>query len=294
MEKNSFFKYENKLLIILFFAMGFVFLDRLAITFLFPFITTEFNLTNMQIGLLGAAVSIAWAVSGPLIGFIADKNAKRKILMVTLMVIFSFISFAQGLATGFVSLLILRLLIGVFEGPFLPIAQSMMAIESTPSRRGFNMGFMQVTSTGLFGGVLAPIVLVALANAFDWRVAFYFTIIPGLVVAFVMWKYVKEPQTSIGVKEQAPVEKKESRTQLIRIIKERNVWLSMVICSFALTWFNVFAIFAPTYLVDIRGFTTGTMSIIMSTAGVAAMIWGFVVPAISDKLGRKPIRQPLR
>lgn len=281
----------------MFFAMGLVFFDRMAITFLFPFMVTDLDLTNFQIGILGAAVSFAWAVSGPLVGFIADKNQKRKIILILLVVVFSLISFAQGLATGFMMLLLLRLLVGLFEGPFLPIAQSVMAIESTPSRRGFNMGFMQVTSTGLFGGVLAPLVLVALANAFDWRMAFFFTLIPGLFVAILLWRFMREPQADLYLSQNNKLEEektdpkplKESKVKFMDIVKNRNVLVSMVICIFALTWFNVFAVFAPTYLVEVRGTTTGAMSIIMSTAGAAAMIWGFTVPAISDKLGRKPI-----
>ncbi|GHH99799.1 MFS transporter [Neobacillus kokaensis] len=289
MEKKGFFTYENRLLIILFFSMGFVFLDRLAITFLFPFITAEFNLTNFQIGILGAAVSLAWAVSGPMIGLMADKANNRKKFMISLMLIFSVISFVQGLAMGFAALLILRLLIGLFEGPFLPIAQSMMAIESTPKRRGFNMGFIQVTPTGLFGGVLAPLVLVALANAFNWRFAFYFTIIPGIIMALIMLKFLREPNLPKNEVVSTTVPNSESKIKIMDVIKNRNIWLSMIICGFALTWFNVFAVFAPTYLVNIKGFSTSEMSVIMSVAGAAAMVWGLVVPAISDKLGRKPL-----
>ena len=212
MEKRSkLFTYENGVLIMLFFSMGFVFFDRLAITYLFPFITTEFNLTNFQIGILGAAVSLAWAFSGPILGLYADKGNRRKKFMVTLMIIFSFVSFAQGLATGFVTLLIMRLLIGLFEGPFLPIAQSVMAIESTPSRRGFNMGFIQVTPTGLIGGVLAPLILVAIANAFDWRAAFYFTLLPGLIMAFVMMKFCGNQKWKRQRKNIFPIHRKINR-----------------------------------------------------------------------------------
>src|SRR5699024_9564355 len=86
-----------------------------------------------------------------------------------------------------------------------------------------------------------------------------------------------------------PKPHKESKVKFMDIVKKRNVLVSMVLCIFALKWFNVFAVFVPTYSVGVRVSTTGAMSIIMSTAGDAAMIWGFTVPAISDKLGRKPI-----
>jgi hypothetical protein len=43
-------RYENLLVIVLFLAFGFVFFDRQAVPFLFPFISKEIGLTNTQLG----------------------------------------------------------------------------------------------------------------------------------------------------------------------------------------------------------------------------------------------------
>src|SRR5699024_12355611 len=107
MGKQKFFRYENKILIIMFFAMGLVFFDRMAITFLFPFMVTDLDLTNFQIGILGAAVSFAWAVSGPLVGFIADKNQKRNIILRLVFVVFSMSSFVYGISTDLMMMYLL-------------------------------------------------------------------------------------------------------------------------------------------------------------------------------------------
>ena len=66
-----------------------------------------------------------------------------------------------------------RLLMGLFEGPTLPLIQSFIAKESTPSRLGLNMGILQSFGSTLFGMILAPIILVALANELGWRSAFF-------------------------------------------------------------------------------------------------------------------------
>lgn len=49
--------YENKLLAILSLSFGFVFFDRLALSFLFPFVSTELKLTNAHLGTLSSALS---------------------------------------------------------------------------------------------------------------------------------------------------------------------------------------------------------------------------------------------
>ncbi len=55
---------------------------------------------------------------------------------------FSLFSALSGLVSGFAMLLIFRALMGIAEGPVLPIAQSLM-VKSQPQRRGFNMGLIQ-------------------------------------------------------------------------------------------------------------------------------------------------------
>ncbi len=42
---------ENRLLTLLFMAVGFVFFDRLALSFLFPFMSAELKLTHAQLGM---------------------------------------------------------------------------------------------------------------------------------------------------------------------------------------------------------------------------------------------------
>lgn len=72
-------------------------------------------------------------------------------------------------ATGsFASLFLTRLLMGAAEGPFLPVAQSLVAVESTAARRG---------------SFVAPLVLVMIATALSWRWAFFLAGIPGLIMA---------------------------------------------------------------------------------------------------------------
>lgn len=66
MKNKKFWTYENKLVIIVFFTIGFVFFDRLAINYLFPMISVDLGLNYTQLGLLGAALALTWSVSGPL------------------------------------------------------------------------------------------------------------------------------------------------------------------------------------------------------------------------------------
>ena len=49
---------ENRLLIILFFVFGCVFVDRLTISFLFPMIAADLKLSNVHLGTLSAVLAL--------------------------------------------------------------------------------------------------------------------------------------------------------------------------------------------------------------------------------------------
>lgn len=280
--------YENRLLLILFMTFGFVFFDRLALSFLFPFMTAELHLTNAQLGMVSSALALTWAISGAAAGAWSDARGTRKPLLIAAVIGFSFFSALSGLVAGFFSLIVFRALMGMAEGPVLPLAQSLMAENSTPSRRGFNMGLLQGSAAGLLGAMIGPPVVIGIATAYGWREAFYVSCIPGFLIAFCIWRWVKDnPKGRTGAAGE-PDESAAPAVSRWTLLRQRNVLLCMFISCFFLTWFVVIISFAPTYLVTDRHFSAVDMGIVMTCLGAAWVFWGFAVPAISDRVGRKP------
>ena len=205
-----------------------------------------------------------------------------------LIVAFSVSSFFQGFVSTFTMLLSLRLLMGAFEGPIIPVTQSVLALESSERRRGFNLGFTMNTANGLFGSILAPLVIVALATAFDWRTAFFFTVLPGLVIALFVFKLMREPEFSAERQAEETITKAERKERFLAVLKNRNIILSIVMFSGFMVYLIALQVFAPVYLTGVKGLTPTTMSYIMAAFGLGTAVWGFVVPMISDRIGRKP------
>ena len=282
-------RYENVLVIILFLAFGFVFFDRQAVPFLFPFISQETGLTNTELGVVTGVLAVTWAVSGAVVGRLSDKLGVRKPILLIAVLAFSTFSALSGLVSGFLGLLLVRALMGIAEGAVLPMVQSLTIEASQPHRRGLNIGLVQVTSSGLLGGVLAPPIVVALGQSYGWRTAFYLTIIPGLIIAFLIWRFVKErPPTSPLLQEDGTwAEPAGHKPSLGEVIRMRNIWLCMLIAVCMLTWFILIVTFTPTYLITVKGLSPSTMANVMTFVGIAWVIWGIVTPAISDRIGRK-------
>ena len=113
--------YELRVVLLLGLAFGFAYFDRMAMTFLSPYVVADLKLSNTQVGALGSGLSLTWALGAYFIGRWSDAVRKRKPFLLAFMVIFSFCSVLSGLAGSFGTLFASRVVMGAVEGPFLPI-----------------------------------------------------------------------------------------------------------------------------------------------------------------------------
>ncbi len=281
--KKGLFTYENGLLALLSVTFGLVFVDRFALVYLSPFIAKDLNLNNTQIGMLVSALGITWAVSGYFTTAWAEAKNKKKTIFIISVVLFSLASITSGLATGFVMLIFSRLLMGFFEGPTLPLIQSFVAKESSPNRVGLNMGILQSFGSTLFGFLIAPILLVALATQYGWRSTFFIAGIPGLIMAFLCWKFIK-PSTA-----ETDIKANDESLSFSQLLDYKNIRVGIVLACLFMTWLNSCMTFMPKYFTEIQGFTEGDMGKTMGLMGFASLIAGVFVTALSDRFGRTPI-----
>jgi ACS family hexuronate transporter-like MFS transporter len=264
---------------------GILFFDRNALNFLMPFVVPDLHLTNTQVGLTASALSFAWAISGFVVGAASDRTGRRKIYLVSATFAFSICSFLSGLASTFVLLLASRLLMGIAEGGVLPISQSMTAASVSAERRGLAMGVMQNFGSNLFGSFFAPVLLVTFATEFGWHRAFFIAGAPGLVSAFLLLWLIREPSR---VPVQATTEV-VAKVGFAEVFAHRNIILCAIIAVLLVSYLVVCWAFMPLFLTQVRGFSPDTMKWLMGTLGISSALGSFVVPGLSDWIGRKPI-----
>ncbi|MFX0557812.1 MFS transporter [Maribacter sp. CXY002] len=277
------FSYENGLVALMALVFGCLFFDRLALNFLIPFVVQDIALSDTQIGLLAGALSLAWAFSSYFSTAWAETNNKKKLVFIAAVIIFSLCSFGTGIAISFLGLLVARLVMGLSEGAVIPLAQNFVEKESSPNRLGLNAGILQGVGSALFGSILAPVILVAIAENIGWRNAFYIAGIPGLVLGLVSWLYIKKSTAeSLGKKEESSVSFKE-------LLKYNNVkWGIPVACCVFGWWFATLP-FISKYFVEAQGMSPDEMGKTMGLLGVSGLLASIIVPALSDKFGRKKI-----
>lgn len=273
-------KYEWKAVLLLALGFGLVGLDRWIIAPLFPAMMDDLNLDYQDLGLIIGILGVTWGVFSTMGGALCDRIGRRKILIPALF-LFSTLSCSTGLAGGLISLLIIRAVMGVTEGAFCPASVAATGEASHPKRRGLNQG-LQMSTFALLGLGLAPIIATQLLDVVpSWRWVFFLSIIPGLVLAVFMFFVIREP---------AHLAQRESNTPRPRwseLLQNRNVLLGMagMLCNMAGIF--VLASMVPSYLTDYLHLSPASMGFVLSALGIGGFIGEFMVPGLSDLIGRR-------
>ncbi|HEY4578715.1 MAG TPA: MFS transporter, partial [Savagea sp.] len=279
--KKTFFSYENKLIIIMFFAYGLVWMDRYSVIYLFPFISKEMALTNTDLGALMSILAITWGASSVIFSFLSDKMGSKKLFLVASIFVFSLSTFLSGLATVFTTLFILRAVMGVAEGPAIPLIQSTVMAESSPKRRGFNLAFV-LGGAALLGKGVTPILTTQIAAQTEWRYAFYTLGGFGILIAIGLMFFLKEPDVGVAKKQ------KPTLADYKIILMNRNIIVAIFAAILYMAFMFSFTTFLPQFLIEIGGYSEVQSGTILSLFGLILFIWNLVVATTSDKIGRRP------
>jgi sugar phosphate permease len=231
---------------LLFVGMVLSFFDRVAINVAIIPMGDEFNLSTSQTGLLISIFFVSYSLMQPIGGWMTDKFGARVMITVALFS-WSLFTLATGFAWSFVSLLLVRFLFGLGEGPFYPASMSTIRDNFPLNERGRANSFF--LSAQNVGGILGTALAASLVVAFGWRGMFTIAGIMGILVSFAFW-FILKPQEIRGNKEGT---QKRNKVPLRLLLKIDNIWklisfkfLSNIINYGLISWM-------PIYLVKEKG-----------------------------------------
>src|SRR3954471_6634135 len=149
----------------------------------------EWSLFDSQLGWLGTAFILLYAVVGLPLGRLADR-ARRKWVLAAGVGLWSVLTFASGFAWHFWSLFVLRLGVGVGEASCAPVASSLIGDLVPAERRARALAvFMLGLPLGL---ALSFLVSSTIAARYGWQQAFFVAGVPGLLLA-VLVLFIADP-----------------------------------------------------------------------------------------------------
>jgi MFS family permease len=273
--------YEFKAVSLLALGLGMVGLDRFIINPLFPVMQKELELSYQDLGLISAALALTWGVASIVSGRLADRVGPRRVLIAA-MAIFSLLVATTGFATGLGSLLVIRSVMGLAEGAYVPASIVATVNASKPSRVGLNIGLQQMAQP-LVGLGFGPIVAVGLLKVLpSWHYVFAAVAVPGLLLAAVMAKVLRDPARVAG----AP-RNEASDWRTVAMLGAVRVNTAAMLCY--LTCVITLSAFMPNYLTDYLRLNLDQMGMVLTGQGVGSLVGMVVIPALSDRFGRKPM-----
>lgn len=293
-------RYEWYVLLLLTLANGVVAFDRLTVSYLSPYIVADMGLSNADLGLIAAALSGAIGISAFLGGRLADSTGKRKLLLIVCTVIFSIASGAGGLAMTLGVLLLARFVLGLAEGPIVPIGQSIIAETAAPERRGVSMGVMQMVGGFGIAGILGPWVATHLAEDFGWRVTMMLSVIPGLLLALgFVFILKKDPPRPVAPRLNTPADSAAAPTAdadkigawkaITLLIAIPNIRIVLFVAAMFTAWLVLQNTFLALFLTKDKGLDPVTAGSVIAMGGIAGIAGGVGLPFLSDRVGRKPV-----
>ncbi len=110
---------ETRTVALLALGFGLVGIDRFLISTLFPVIAHDLHLNYRDIGVITGALAVAWGLASLVFGTLSDHIGRRVVLTIS-MIVFSLLIGVSGLATGLITLVAARFMMGLADGAFTP------------------------------------------------------------------------------------------------------------------------------------------------------------------------------
>ena len=271
------------------------YLDRICISILGVRIKNEFGLSNEQFGWVLAAFALAYALFEIPAGVLGDRIGPKAVF-IRIVLAWSLFTAFTGLATGLISLMIIRFLFGIGESGTYPNCMIVMSRWFPVQEMGRALTWVGIGSQ--IGSAVAPLIIIPLAVSFGWRIPFYVLALIGIVWVFacVLWfKNTPAEMKNIPPEEKLLIESKRRYStgqHMIPwkiILLNRNLW-ALMLMYFCCQWANYFFIaWMPVYLQEGRTFLEKDIKFIIFVlflVGIAGfLLGGFIGDLLIVKKG---------
>jgi MFS transporter, ACS family, hexuronate transporter len=275
------------ILVLLFFGAVINFADKSIIGLAAVPIMEEFNLSYAEWGLVGSSYYWLYPVTGILGAAWADRLGAKKVLGLV-MLTWTVLQFGVLAITALPLLIIYRILLGAFEGPFSPIAYSHADKWFPPKQKG--LANSVIVGGGTVGAMIVAPLLVSLIAIFGWKIAFALLGVASLVWFFLFQFFTKENPVKAYKKVQ---EKKKEKLEKINVKDFLKLLGSPTALFTTLAYFSTyilvvwFSVWLPIYLVESVQMSSAQMGYGVAIIGVVSVLIYTCVSMLSDYLFKK-------
>ena len=284
--------YRSYVLFALIVVYTFNFIDRTLIGVLGEQIRETFGLSDFMIGLLsGLAFALLYTILGIPFAMLAERKNRTSIIAIA-MAAWSAMTVACGMAQNTLQFALARVGVGIGEAGCSPPSHSLISDYYPPEKRASALG---IFALGIpIGSMLAALggAYIATRGGLDWRDAFIWMGLPGVIGAILFKLTVKEPPRGYsdpGGAAAAAARQMPSPFKVFSVIgKNATFWhvsLGGALASFA--GYGIGQFIAP-YWMRVYGYDLMTAALIYGgvlgiAAGIGTIGSGIVADAVRAK-----------
>jgi MFS family permease len=281
--QTSLSRYKWLVVAMLWWIAFFNYADRQSIFSLFPILSRQFHLNDVQLGLLGSSFAAVYGLSAPLVGFIVDR-VQRKASILGGLRLWSVICMATALSRNFAQLVFFRAAEGLGETIYFPASMSMISDYHGKATRSRAMGIHQTSV--YFGSIAGGFFAGLIGQRYGWRWSFVVFGTGGLVLSFILSRLLVEPvrgaadRADLDANADSPAESRRvSISEFFGLIRSRPS-LALCMAAFLCQNFTTMVLFTwmPTLLY--RKF-----HLTLAMAGLAATFYIQSASMIGSPLG---------
>ena len=274
-------------------AIAINYVDRTVLSAAVPHLIKDLNIPVEMMGIVLSAFFWSYALLQIPAGWFCDRFG-QKIGLGLSVVWWSVATALTGTATGFLSLLGLRVALGVGEAGAYP-ANAAIAAKWFPDRERATISGI-FDSASKFGGAVAAPLIVWMIAMLDWRMIFAIIGGAGLVWFVIWWLLFSETPEQNKLISRAEVyyirggqvrrdgDDGVQPMKWYELLRYRNVW-AMCLGFFTINYISYFFItWLPTYLVKEQGMGMLTMGFVASLPLLAGLVAEIAAGWLSDRV----------
>ena len=253
---------------------------------LLPLIGNELGLSYSQIGLIITCQYIASAVANIPGGMVVDTVGRKGLLMAVSLFWVGFPYLLIGFTHGYLMLLACVALVGFGNSIWHPTAIPTLG-QRYPDRKGLVLSVHGMG--GNVGDAVAPVVIGAALTVFSWREVVMLNVVPGLVVAALLFVFLGSMRLASRKDESDTQSFAEYFAGLKDLFRSRSLVMLSTGSAFRTMTQSTLLTFLPVYLAHDMGYSpvwVGACLFALQAAGFAASP---VAGHLSDRMGRKQI-----
>lgn len=257
--------------------------DRVCLSIAMPLLADHYHFSPMQEGILFSSFFWTYCLFQLPSGLLLDR-VLPSVVLVAAVACWGVAAALSGAAMGFGTLLVTRLMLGLFEAPFMPAAN--IIVERTVGRSARQGQITIIDSGAAFGAAFGSYVASAIVAATgSWRLAFLITGGAAVCLAPLAWRRlvtnrtVDRPHAVLSDRRNGPLE-------FPSILTRDILYMCLGRIAFANVFFG-FASWTPSLLIARRHISLETAGIITALMFVAAGFGEIVGGAVFSRLRRR-------